>query len=81
MDTPVPDYVCGVQGSGGGRFGGQKLAAKGLKVGVPKEYSWPGMQPEVKAAVRGAIQTLAELGAEVRQVSLPHTDLALPVYT
>ncbi len=52
----------------------------GLRVGVPREYFVSGMQPEVEAAVRAAIQTLAELGAEVHEVSLPHTDLALPVY-
>jgi aspartyl-tRNA(Asn)/glutamyl-tRNA(Gln) amidotransferase subunit A len=38
------------------------------------------MQPDVEVAVRRAIATLAELGAEIREISLPHTDLALPVY-
>jgi aspartyl-tRNA(Asn)/glutamyl-tRNA(Gln) amidotransferase subunit A len=49
-------------------------------VGAPKEYFIPGMQPEVEAAVRAAIGVLADLGAEIREISLPHTDLALPVY-
>ncbi|OQA47180.1 MAG: Glutamyl-tRNA(Gln) amidotransferase subunit A [Chloroflexi bacterium ADurb.Bin325] len=53
---------------------------RGLRVGVPREYFAPGMQPEVEAAVRAAIQVLADLGAEVREIGLPHTDLALPVY-
>ena len=39
-----------------------------------------GIQPEVEAAVRGAIAELQSLGAEVRPVSLPHTRYALPVY-
>ena len=47
---------------------------------MPKEYFIPGMQPEVEAAVRAAIRVMADLGAEVREISLPHTDLALPVY-
>ncbi len=58
----------------------EKPGLSGLRVGVPREYFVPGMQPEVEAAVRAAIQTLAELGAKVREVRLPHTDLALPVY-
>ena len=56
------------------------LNLKGLRVGVPKEYFIEGIQPEVEAAVRAAIATLHDLGAEVREISLPHTDLALPVY-
>jgi aspartyl-tRNA(Asn)/glutamyl-tRNA(Gln) amidotransferase subunit A len=53
---------------------------KGLKVGVPKEYFISGIQPEVEAKVRAAIETLRGLGAELREVSLPHTEYALPVY-
>jgi aspartyl-tRNA(Asn)/glutamyl-tRNA(Gln) amidotransferase subunit A len=52
----------------------------GLRVGVPKEYFVPGMQAEVEAAVRKAVQVLADLGADVREISLPHTELALSVY-
>ena len=47
---------------------------------MPKEYFIEGIQPEVETAVRAAIATLQDLGAEVREISLPHTDLALPVY-
>ena len=53
---------------------------KGLRVGVPKEYFIAGMQAEVEAAVRAAIATLAGLGAELVEISLPHTEYALPVY-
>ncbi len=52
----------------------------GLKVGVPQEYFISGMQAEVEAAVRSAIQELANLGAELIPVSLPHTEFAVPVY-
>ncbi len=52
----------------------------GLRVGVPQEYFVEGMQPEVEAAVRAAVATLADLGAEVLEVSLPHTEYALPTY-
>jgi aspartyl-tRNA(Asn)/glutamyl-tRNA(Gln) amidotransferase subunit A len=53
---------------------------KGLRVGVPQEYFVGGIQPEVDEAVRAAIEVLAGLGAEVLEVSLPHTEYALPTY-
>jgi len=68
VDLPVPDYL------------DLNLNLKGLRVGVPKEYFIEGIQPDVEAAVRAAIAMLHDLGAEVREISLPHTDLALPVY-
>jgi aspartyl-tRNA(Asn)/glutamyl-tRNA(Gln) amidotransferase subunit A len=52
----------------------------GLRIGVPEEYFVSGLQPEVRASVRLAIQKLEELGGEARAVSLPHTQYALPVY-
>jgi aspartyl-tRNA(Asn)/glutamyl-tRNA(Gln) amidotransferase subunit A len=70
VDTAVPDY--------GGGWGATDL--RGVRVGVPQEYFIPGMQAEVEAAARAAIDKLADLGAEVQEVSLPHTDYALPVY-
>lgn len=53
---------------------------RGLKVGVPKEYFIDGIQPEVEEGTRTAVDVLKDLGAEIRQVSLPHTEYALPVY-
>ena len=53
---------------------------KGVKIGVPKEYFIEGMQPETERAVRAAIDVMRALGAEIRDVSLPHTDYGLPVY-
>jgi aspartyl-tRNA(Asn)/glutamyl-tRNA(Gln) amidotransferase subunit A len=53
---------------------------RGMRVGVPKEYFVEGMQPEVEAAVRAAVGKIADLGAEVEEVSLPHTEYSLPTY-
>jgi aspartyl-tRNA(Asn)/glutamyl-tRNA(Gln) amidotransferase subunit A len=69
MAVNVPDYVRRLSGD-----------IRGLRVGVPKEYFIDGMQPEVEAAVRAAIDQLKALGAEIVEISLPHTDYALPVY-
>ncbi|MCX5797155.1 MAG: Asp-tRNA(Asn)/Glu-tRNA(Gln) amidotransferase subunit GatA [Elusimicrobia bacterium] len=66
---PVPDDL---QSLGAG--------VKGLRVGLPKEYFVAGLDPEVEAAVRAAVATLGKLGAEVREVSLPHTRYAVSAY-
>lgn len=58
----------------------QAIDLRTLRVGVPKEYFLPGMQPEVEQAIRQAILHLQELGAQVEEISLPHTEYALPVY-
>ena len=57
-----------------------KVDIKGLRVGVPKEYFVEGLQPAVEAAVRAAIEELDGLGAQVKEISLPHTEYAVPVY-
>lgn len=69
MPTPVPDYRAELSGD-----------LKGLRIGLPKEYFVSGVQSEVSAAVTNAVKALEALGAEVREVSLPHTDLALSTY-
>lgn len=53
---------------------------KGLKIGLPKEYFGTGIQPEVAAAIKKAVEQLTAMGAEVKEVSLPHTEYALPAY-
>jgi len=68
--TSVPDPVPEIHLNG----------APKLRIGVPKEYFIEGLQPEVATAVRAAIETFREMGASVQEISLPHTDLALPVY-
>jgi aspartyl-tRNA(Asn)/glutamyl-tRNA(Gln) amidotransferase subunit A len=53
---------------------------KGLKVGLPKEYFVDGMDPQVKSAVDAAVVQYSKLGAEIEEVSLPHTDYAIATY-
>ena len=52
----------------------------GLRIGVPKEYFIEGMQIEVQEKTRAAIAQMESLGAEVQEISLPHTEYALDVY-
>ncbi len=52
----------------------------GVRIGVPKEYFIDGMDKEVEQSVRAGIQTLKDLGAEIKEISLPHTKYALGVY-
>jgi aspartyl-tRNA(Asn)/glutamyl-tRNA(Gln) amidotransferase subunit A len=69
IDAPVPDYEAALSGE-----------VQGLRIGVPDEYFGDGLDPQVEAAVRKAIDVLAGLGADVVPVSLPHTRYALPAY-
>lgn len=68
-DLPVPDYLAAL-----------KPDVKGMRLGVPKEYFVEGMQPEVAHAVHAALDIYRNLGAEIIEVSMPHTEYALPVY-
>ena len=70
MPLPVPDYAGALNANG----------LSGVRIGVPREYFIPGMQAQVAEAVRAAIDVMGGLGAQVREVSLPHTDYSLPVY-
>ena len=69
LDAPVPDYEAALTGD-----------VRGLRVGVPREYFVEGIEPAVEAAVRAAIDQLAALGAQIVDISLPHTRYGLPVY-
>jgi len=69
VPQPVPDYVAALDGG-----------IRGLKVGLAKEYLIGGLDPEVKQAVDAAVRKLQSLGAEVVEVSLPHTDYAVATY-
>ncbi len=53
---------------------------KGMKLGLPRDYFVKGLEPAVEAAIRAAIERCRELGAEVVEVSLPHTSVAIPTY-
>ena len=69
VDRPVPDYEAAV-----GR------SIKGLKIGVPKEYRVDGMAPEIETLWGQGVAWLKAAGAEIVEVSLPHTKYALPAY-
>lgn len=61
-------------------FPGITPDVKGLRIGLPKEYFSGGIHAEIKAAVWKAVETLQAAGAVLREVSLPSTEYALPVY-
>ncbi len=69
VDAPVPDYLAALEGG-----------IRGLRVGVPREYFVEGVQAGVADAVRAALRVLEGLGATLVEVSLPHTEYALPAY-
>jgi aspartyl-tRNA(Asn)/glutamyl-tRNA(Gln) amidotransferase subunit A len=69
VPQPVPDYAAALTND-----------IKGLKLGLPKEYLIGGLDPEVKAAVDAAVKQLEKLGAEIVEISLPHTDYAAATY-
>ena len=66
---PVPDYLSTLRNGVGG-----------MRLGVPKEYFVAGMEPAVEQAIRDAIRLLEQQGASIEEVSLPHSDVALPAY-
>ncbi len=53
---------------------------KGLRIGLPREYFIEGLDPEIEKSVRDAVAVLKSLGAEVKEVSLPHTKYAIAAY-
>jgi aspartyl-tRNA(Asn)/glutamyl-tRNA(Gln) amidotransferase subunit A len=69
VPQPVPDYAAALTGD-----------IKGMKLGLPKEYTIGGLDREVKAAVDAAVKQLTSLGAEMVEISLPHTDYAVATY-
>ena len=70
LGEPVPDYI--------GALADQSL--QGLRVGLPKEYFISGIDPQVEASVRAAVEHFVRLGAEIVDISLPHTEYAVAVY-
>ncbi|MDH3453559.1 MAG: Asp-tRNA(Asn)/Glu-tRNA(Gln) amidotransferase subunit GatA [Desulfuromonadales bacterium] len=69
VDTPVPDYQASLTGD-----------LKGLRIGLPREYFIEGLDDDVRRAVEQAAATYRELGAEIIEVSLPHTAYAVACY-
>jgi aspartyl-tRNA(Asn)/glutamyl-tRNA(Gln) amidotransferase subunit A len=66
---PVPDYLAAL-GKG----------ADGLRIGVPKEYFQGGLDGEVAAAVQSSLKTIGRLGGTIEDITLPHTEYAIPTY-
>lgn len=66
---PVPDYTTTLEGG-----------VKGLRIGLPKEYFVKGLEPEVEKQVRHAADRLQACGAEVKEITLPHTEYSVAVY-
>jgi aspartyl-tRNA(Asn)/glutamyl-tRNA(Gln) amidotransferase subunit A len=69
VDRPVPDYEAAI-----GR------SVKGMKIGIPKEYRIDGMAAEIETLWSQGIAWLKAAGAEMVDISLPHTKYALPAY-
>ncbi len=57
-----------------------KKSIKGVKVGFPKEYLIPGMDRDVDENIKNVLKNLESEGAEIIEISLPHTDYAVPTY-
>ena len=70
FDAPVPDYRAALTAP----------RERPWRIGIPKEYFGAGLDPEVAAAVQAAIAHYRALGAEIREISLPHTEHALAAY-
>lgn len=70
LQAPVPDWVSPLA----------TADVKGMRLGVPKEYFREGLDPEVEKLVRAAMQQLVDRGAELVDVSLPHTDYGVATY-
>src|SRR5205085_9922104 len=69
VDRPVPDYEAAI---------GRPI--KGMKIGIPKEYRLNGMSKEIESLWQQGMEWLNSAGAEILDVSLPHTKYALAVY-
>ena len=69
LAEPVPRYGAALDGD-----------VKGLRLGLPKEYLVGGLDPQVKSVLDAAVAKFQELGAEIVEVSLPHTDYAIATY-
>ncbi len=69
VEAPVPDYTAALNHS-----------IKGVRIGLPKEYFGEGLSPEVAKVIEAAIGEYKKLGAEIVEVSLPNSQLAIPCY-
>lgn len=68
-DVEVPDYLAVL-----------KADIKGIKIGLPKEYFAEGLDENIKKVINEAVEKLQELGAEIKEVSLPYSKYAISTY-
>lgn len=71
LPVEVPDYLAALDGA---------HDLKGVRLGLPKGYLSAGLEPDVQARVQAAIDLMADLGAEIIEIELPHVEYALPTY-
>ena len=69
LDRPAEDFSVGLNGS-----------LDGLRIGIPKEFFGEGLHADVRAAVDSALREYEKLGAKLVPISLPRTELSIPVY-
>lgn len=69
LDVPAEDFSRGLNDS-----------LDGLRIGIPKEFFGPGLSADVRAAVDAALKEYEKLGARLVEISLPRTELSIPVY-
>lgn len=70
LDAPVPDYSAALE----------KENLRGIRLGLPKEYLTDAIDPAIRAAMAAAVTQLCSLGAEILEISLPHTAYAIDTY-
>jgi aspartyl-tRNA(Asn)/glutamyl-tRNA(Gln) amidotransferase subunit A len=78
LDHPAEDYAAALTQPRAGATAAQPL--KGLRIGLPTEFFGAGCAPDVLAAVRAALAEYEKLGATLVDISLPRTELSIPVY-
>lgn len=69
MERPVEDFLANLN-----------QPIKGLRIGLPKEYFGEGLDPGIRAAVMDAVKQFEAMGAVVKEISLPRTELSIPAY-
>jgi len=69
VNEDIPDYCAALQDD-----------LSGMKLGLPREYFVDGLDDEVRKSIDDAVETCRSLGAEIVEISLPHTEYAVPVY-
>ncbi len=71
LNVPVPDYPAELR---------ENRGFDGLKIGVPQDYFSAGLNPAVEKAIRAALAVAEANGAQLMEISLPHTDVGIPAY-